>query len=194
MQYYDAKLLATAADRSQWPDSDLPEVMFAGRSNAGKSTLINSLVNRKKLAYTGKTPGKTRLLNFFEVDGRIVFCDSPGYGYAKGITASAEAFSELIDPYIKERGQLKALILVLDIRRTPNEDDLLMAEYARACDLPLIPVCMKADKLSRGAGIQACAKIAKALGVDPKDIARVSGTEKTGLETVWEKIEAVTAG
>ena len=193
MEFHNAKLLATAANRAQWPVSDLPEVMFAGRSNAGKSTLINTLVNRKKLAYTGKTPGKTRLLNFFEVDGRVVFCDSPGYGFAVGGNDTAELFSELIDPYMKEREQLKALVLVLDIRRTPNDDDLLMVDYARASHLKVIPVCMKADKLSRGAGIQAAAKIAKALQVPVNACVRVSGTDKTGLEDVWNAINAVTA-
>ena len=193
MQYHDVKLLATAADRSQWPDSSLPEIMFAGRSNAGKSTLINTLVNRKKLAYTGKTPGKTRLLNFFEIDGRYVFCDSPGYGYAVGGDSSAESFQKLIDPYMHERETLKGVVLVLDIRRTPNEDDLLMRDFARESGLKLLPVCMKADKLSRGAGIQAAAKIAKLLEVTPKDICIVSGTEKTGIEQVWNQIEAIAA-
>ena len=193
MQYHDVKLLATAADRSQWPDSSLPEIMFAGRSNAGKSTLINTLVNRKKLAYTGKTPGKTRLLNFFEIDGRYVFCDSPGYGYAVGGDSSAESFQKLIDPYMHEREPLKGVVLVLDIRRTPNEDDLLMRDFARESGLKLLPVCMKADKLSRGAGIQAAAKIAKLLEVTPKDICIVSGTEKTGIEQVWNMIEAIAA-
>lgn len=193
MQYHDVKLLATAADRSQWPDSSLPEIMFAGRSNAGKSTLINTLVNRKKLAYTGKTPGKTRLLNFFEIDGRYVFCDSPGYGYAVGGDSSAESFQKLIDPYMHERETLKGVVLVLDIRRTPNEDDLLMRDFARESGLKLLPVCMKADKLSRGAGIQAAAKIARLLEVTPKDICIVSGTEKTGIEQVWNQIEAIAA-
>ena len=193
MQYHDVKLLATAADRSQWPESNLPEIMFAGRSNAGKSTLINTLVNRKKLAYTGKTPGKTRLLNFFEIDGRYVFCDSPGYGYAVGGDSSAESFQKLIDPYMHERETLKGVVLVLDIRRTPNEDDLLMRDFARESGLKLLPVCMKADKLSRGAGIQAAAKIAKLLKVTPKDICIVSGTEKTGIEQVWNQIEAIAA-
>ena len=193
MQYHDVKLLATAADRSQWPESNLPEIMFAGRSNAGKSTLINTLVNRKKLAYTGKTPGKTRLLNFFEIDGRYVFCDSPGYGYAVGGDSSAESFQKLIDPYMHERATLKGVVLVLDIRRTPNEDDLLMRDFARESGLKLLPVCMKADKRSRGAGIQAAAKIAKLLKVTPKDICIVSGTEKTGIEQVWNQIEAIAA-
>ena len=193
MQYHDVKLLATAADRSQWPDSSLPEIMFAGRSNAGKSTLINTLVNRKKLAYTGKTPGKTRLLNFFEIDGRYVFCDSPGYGYAVGGDSSAASFQKLIDPYMHERETLKGVVLVLDIRRTPNEDDLLMRDFARESGLKLLPVCMKADKLSRGAGIQAAAKIARLLEVTPKDICIVSGTEKTGIEQVWNQIEAIAA-
>ena len=193
MQYHDVTLLATAADRSQWPESSLPEIMFAGRSNAGKSTLINTLVNRKKLAYTGKTPGKTRLLNFFEIDGRYVFCDSPGYGYAVGGDSSAETFQKLIDPYMHERETLKGVVLVLDIRRTPNEDDLLMRDFARESGLKLLPVCMKADKLSRGAGIQAAAKISKLLETAPDEICIVSGTEKTGIEQVWNQIETLAA-
>ena len=193
MEYHDVKLLATAANSSQWPESSLPEVMFAGRSNAGKSTLINALVNRKNLAYTGKTPGKTRLLNFFEVDGKVVYCDSPGYGYAKGGNDTALMFSSLIDPYMTRREQLKALVLVLDIRRIPNEDDLTMIEYARANHLAVIPVCMKADKLSRGAGIQAVAKIAAALGVPAGCCFAVSGPNKTGIEEVLAEIDQITA-
>lgn len=193
MEYHEVKLLATAAKQAQWPESSLPEVMFAGRSNAGKSTLINALVNRKNLAYTGKTPGKTRLLNFFEVDGKVVYCDSPGYGYAKGGNDTALMFSELIDPYMTQRAQLKALVLVLDIRRIPNSDDLTMIEYARANHLAVLPVCMKADKLSRGAGIQAVRKISEALDVPASSCFMVSGINKTGIESVLKEIEALTA-
>lgn len=192
MEYHEVKLLATAAKREQWPESELPEIMFAGRSNAGKSTLINALVNRKNLAYTGKTPGKTRLLNFFEVDQKVVYCDSPGYGYAKGGNDTALMFSQLIDPYMTQRDQLKGLVLVLDIRRIPNEDDLTMMEYARANHLPVLPVCMKADKLSRGAGIQAKAKIAKVLDVPAASCFMVSGPNKTGIEDVLSEIERIT--
>ena len=107
MQYHDAFLLKTAALETQWPVSDLPEIIFVGRSNAGKSTLINGLVNRKNLAYSGKTPGKTRLLNFFSVDNKVVFTDAPGYGYATSDRQSALAFAKLIDPYFAKRDQLK---------------------------------------------------------------------------------------
>ena len=188
MQYHDAKLLSSAADRSGWPDSDLPEIMFAGRSNAGKSSLINLLTNRKKLAYTGKTPGKTRLLNFFEVDGKMVFCDSPGYGYAKGGDRSVLSFSDLIDPYIREREQLKALVLVLDIRREPNGDDLLMKNYAEETGLALVPVCMKADKLSRNQQIRSLGIIAKTLGISKESCIPVSAVTRLGAEEVEKRL------
>jgi len=121
MQYHDAFLLKTAALETQWPVSDLPEIIFVGRSNAGKSTLINGLVNRKNLAYSGKTPGKTRLLNFFSVDNKVVFTDAPGYGYATSDRQSALVFAKLIDPYFAKRDQLKAMIIVLDARRVPSK-------------------------------------------------------------------------
>ena len=194
MQYHEAKLLSSAADASGWPDSDLPEIMFAGRSNAGKSSLINLLTNRKKLAYTGKTPGKTRLLNFFEVDQRVVFCDSPGYGYAKGGTMSVLSFSDLIDPYIRERQQLKALVLVLDIRRVPNDDDLLMKNYAAETGLRLIPACMKADKLSRNQMIRSLGIIAKTLGIPKEDCIAVSAMTRLGCEEIEARLNEIIEG
>ncbi|MBR2759913.1 MAG: YihA family ribosome biogenesis GTP-binding protein [Solobacterium sp.] len=191
MQYHEAKLLSSAADESGWPDSDLPEIMFAGRSNAGKSSLINLLTNRKKLAYTGKTPGKTRLLNFFEVDDRVVYCDSPGYGYAKGGEMSVLQFSDLIDPYIRKRKQLKALVLVLDIRRVPNDDDQLMKQYAESAGLALIPACMKADKLSRNQQIRSLSIIAKTLGIPRESCIPVSAVTRDGSELIEEKLNQI---
>ena len=128
MQYHEAEFLVSGASRAQWPDTQYPEVIFAGRSNAGKSTLINNLVNRKQLAYSGKTPGKTRLLNFFLIDNQMIFTDAPGYGYAKSDNESAKTFARIIDPYFKEREQLKAMVLVMDCRRIPNQDDIAMIE------------------------------------------------------------------
>ncbi len=192
MRSHQAQLLATAADFTQWPDSDLPEVIFAGRSNAGKSSLINALVNRKNLAYSGKTPGKTRLLNFFTVDGRVVFTDAPGYGYATSDRASALAFEKLIDPYFSAREQLKGLILVADCRRKPSEDDISMAEYARSKHLAVTVACTKADKISRSQLLTNMRVIAKDLGVSLSSVVPVSSVKKTGLEELWEKIDTMT--
>lgn len=188
MQYHDAKLLATAADKTQWPPESLPEIIFCGRSNAGKSTLINALVNRKNLAYSGKTPGKTRLLNFFTVDRKFIFTDAPGYGYATSDRASALQFEKLIDPYFRERKALKGMILVADARRVPNDDDITMVEYGRSTHKAIIIACTKADKLSHGALMTNMNKIAEVLGVNRKALVPVSSLKKQGIEDLWNEI------
>lgn len=188
MQYHDAELLATAAYESQWPNSTLPEIVFAGRSNAGKSTLINALVNRKNLAYSGKTPGKTRLLNFFVVDKKVVFTDAPGYGYATSDAKSAMAFGKLIEPYFNKRKQLKGMILVLDARREPSEDDIAMIEYGRATHLHIIVACTKTDKISRGKFLANAQKIANKLNLPVKALIPVDSIKKKGLDEVWKAI------
>ena len=189
MQYHDAKLLTTAASQNQWPDTEYPEIVFAGRSNAGKSTLINALVNRKNLAYSGKTPGKTRLLNFFLVDNRVVFTDAPGYGYASGNTASAAAFGKLIDPYFAKRKQLKGMVLVLDSRREPNDDDITMVEYGRAAKLSVIVACTKADKISRNVLLANMKKNAEILGIPVRSMVPCASLKKEGMDALWEMID-----
>lgn len=193
MDSHIVHFLGSAAQVSQWPDSSLPELLFAGRSNAGKSTLINALVNRKNMAYTGKTPGKTVLLNFFEVDGRVVFTDAPGYGYAEGGTRRLKDFGVLLEPYFNQRKQLAGVILVLDSRRTPNEDDLSMIAAAQAHHLPVLAACTKADKLSHGALDRQLQVIARTGNLPRMALIPVSGLRKTGLDRLWEEINRILA-
>lgn len=192
MQYHDAKLLATAANTAQWPESDKPEIIFVGRSNAGKSSLINTLVNRKNLAYSGKTPGKTRLLNFFLIDNRVVFTDAPGYGYAIRDVESAKKFSRLIDPYFRIREQLKGMVIVADARRVPSSDDITMVEYGRSAHLNILVACTKADKLSRSQLLRNMKVIRETLGVGADSLVPCSSADKTGMEELWQKIDAMT--
>ncbi len=188
MQYHEAEFLVSGAGRAQWPDTQYPEVIFAGRSNAGKSTLINNLVNRKQLAYSGKTPGKTRLLNFFLIDNQMIFTDAPGYGYAKGDNESAKTFARIIDPYFREREQLKAMVLVMDCRRVPNQDDIAMIEYAKHAHLAILVVLTKIDKLTRSAMLQNCTKIANILQVNKSVLLPYNGLNKQGIDEIWERI------
>ncbi len=189
MQYHEVRFTGSAVNQNQWPETNYPEIVFAGRSNAGKSSLINALVNRNNIAYSGKTPGKTRMLNFFEVDEKYSFADAPGYGYAAGNKDTADTFSRLMDPYFARREALKLVILVLDIRRIPNADDLLMLDYARQAGIPLLAVCTKSDKLSNNQIFNQKQKILKTLDLQADHLAVCSPLKKENLEQVWEKIE-----
>ncbi len=188
MQYHEVRFLGSAARREQWPVSDLPEVLFAGRSNAGKSSLINAICGRKNIAYTGKAPGKTVLLNFFEVDRRMILTDAPGYGYAKGGTRRAADFGALLEPYFIERKNLRLLVLVLDIRRIPSADDLTMIQAADAAQLPILAVCTKADKLSKNAALNQMAQIQMVTGIAKNSLVPVSNVKRTGFDTLNAKL------
>lgn len=191
MQYHEAEFLLSGAQQSQWPSENLPEAVFAGRSNAGKSSLINALVNRKNLAYAGSTPGKTRLLNFYRIDQMVIFTDAPGYGYAKDNRSSAETFAKLMDPYFRHRANLKAMVLVADGRRKPNQDDILMCDYARQSHLAIIVAMTKCDKLSHSAMIANKRIIASELGISESQIFPCDSLKKQGTEELFARIEEV---
>ncbi len=138
-----------AVDFEDFPEASLPEFLFMGRSNVGKSTLINTLCRRKNLAYTSSNPGKTQTLNFFEADKRFYIVDAPGYGYAKVSKKKQALFGKMLEHYLLKRPTLKHVFLLVDFRHPPTDDDLLMAEFYMHYNIPFTIVATKTDKVSK---------------------------------------------
>ncbi len=149
IQAHHAQLIISAAHVHQFPDTTQKEVVLAGKSNVGKSSLINSLANRKRLAYVGQRPGKTRLLNFYALNDDLMIVDVPGYGYANRSKAEQNQYGVLMDGYFAERSQCVGAIVVVDIRRGIAADDELMIQFLQDHQIPLCLVLSKSDKLSR---------------------------------------------
>ena len=189
MEIKQSSLLQSAVRKDQWPQLELPEVIMVGRSNAGKSSFINALCNRKNLAYVGKQPGKTRILNFFLINKDYVLVDAPGYGYAIASHKTTVDFGDMMEEYFQSRSQCKGMIMILDIRRKPSSDDLSMLEYARYYNVPCLFVLTKADKISNNEKFKQKQMIAKTLEVDPKQLVIVSSEKKVGIEQAWERME-----
>ncbi len=145
----DAAFLKSAFDESQYPPPDNSEVAFAGRSNVGKSSLLNTLVNRKNLARTSSTPGRTQALNFFRVNNRFTFVDLPGYGYARVSREVKKSWRGMVEAYLRNRPNLKAVVVIVDIRRDLEEDDRSLMEWLKEEGENVIPVLTKVDKLTR---------------------------------------------
>ena len=140
----------SAASKKQYPENDWPEIALAGRSNVGKSSFINTLLNRKNFARTSGQPGKTQLLNFYNIDDQLHFVDVPGYGYARVSKKEREKWGKMIEEYLTTRENLKAVVSLVDIRHEPSEDDLMMYEFLKYYHIPVILVATKADKVPRG--------------------------------------------
>ena len=139
----------SAVKESQYPKDNLPEIALAGRSNVGKSSLINTLLKRKNLARTSSQPGKTQTLNFYLVNDDFYLVDVPGYGYAKVSQKRRQEFGEMIQDYLETRSNLKGLIILIDSRHEPTKDDIAMYEYAQYLNIPILVVCTKMDKIKK---------------------------------------------
>ncbi|MCD7839873.1 MAG: ribosome biogenesis GTP-binding protein YihA/YsxC [Erysipelotrichaceae bacterium] len=186
---HKSQYILSAAWKSQWPTHDLPEICLAGRSNVGKSSLINTICNHNGLAKVSGTPGKTRTLNFFNVNDEICLVDVPGYGYAKVNDKIQESFGEMIDTYLRNRTQLKGLILIVDYRHKPTQDDIQMYDYAKYYEIPVILVATKEDKLKRNDLKKNEKLIKETLDFDHKDVfIPFSALKKTGIDSLWEAI------
>ncbi len=145
----DSEFITSAVRKSQYPDTGFPEVAFVGRSNVGKSTIINAITNRRKLAKVSNTPGRTRLVNFFLINGAAMLVDLPGYGYAKISKTAKASWGKIIEDYIINSPNLKKFILLVDSRHKPTEDDRLMLDYLRYYNKEVMIVGTKLDKLKR---------------------------------------------
>ena len=183
-----AEFITSAARKSQYPPAALPEIAFAGRSNVGKSSLINTLVNRKHLVKTSSTPGRTQLINFFDVNGKLTFVDLPGYGYAKVPISIRKKWGPMIETYLSTRKTLKGVVIIMDIRRVPREEELNLIHWLEHFSIAKILVLTKTDKLSKTKMIKQQETIVRALEVEKNDAILFSAKTRRGKDAVWDAI------
>ena len=191
MDVHNVEMVMSAVSASQYPTDGKPEIALVGRSNVGKSSLTNTLIQRKNFARTSSQPGKTQTLNFYDVEDKLYFVDVPGYGYAKVSKAQREAFGVMIEEYITSRKQLRGVISLVDALHEPSEDDISMYEWLHYYNIPILVVATKSDKISRGKFNKAESVIKKALGFDNEDsdFQFFSSETKYGKDEVWHWIE-----
>jgi GTP-binding protein len=178
-----AELVVSASQPSQFPQEMRPEVAFIGRSNVGKSSLINSLLSQRRLAYISSTPGRTQQINFFLINQSFFFVDLPGYGYAKISRALRESWKKLIEGYLKGRKQLAITVLIIDSRIGPTQQDLQKLHWLQQNSLPFFIVSTKADKLSK-VELQKSLKHTQSFSIDTSVVA-YSAVERTGHDQAW---------
>lgn len=192
MKIDSAEFVKSAPSIENCPAGDLPEIALAGRSNVGKSSFLNSMVNRRGLARTSNTPGRTRLINFFEINKTFYFVDLPGYGYAKVPQKMKMVWGESIQKYLENRKNLMAVILLLDIRHNPTEMDNQLYSFLSSVQLPVITVATKADKLSNNQAINQLRLIRDVLEMDVETtLVPFSAKTGRGREETWQLIETV---
>jgi GTP-binding protein len=185
-----AELVAVAVKRAQYPEDGMKEIAFAGRSNVGKSSLINLLLNRKKLARTSSSPGKTRTINFYQINDAFRIVDLPGYGYAKVSRSVTENWGDMIEAYLSNRHGLLKVIQLLDMRHTPTEQDVQMYQWLKHYGLDGIVVGTKADKISRNDLVKNSMIIRKTLGLSDTDLLLpVSVLNRTGWEALITELD-----
>jgi GTP-binding protein len=190
MKVTTADIVISAVRPNQYPDTQLPEIALAGRSNVGKSSFINKMLNRKALARTSSKPGKTQTLNFFLINEQIFYVDVPGYGYAKVSKKEREAWGKMIETYITTREQLRAVVLLVDLRHSPTEDDVMMYDFLKHYGIPVIIVATKADKIPKGKWEKHAKVVSDKLQIEEGDeLILFSSETGMGKEKAWSVID-----
>jgi len=192
MKILSAEFITSATKPDQYPLVKYPEMAFAGRSNVGKSSLINTLVNRKRLVKTSSTPGRTQLINFFDINNLVTFVDLPGYGYAKVPTAVRKKWGPMIETYLSSRRTLKGVVVIMDIRRIPRQEEHELIEWLKYFSIDGILVLTKTDKLSKPKRLKQHIAIAEALAIDPDELILFSAKSRQGRDAVWNAINSLT--
>jgi len=187
-----SEFITSAVAPSHYPPASLPEIAFAGRSNVGKSSMINKLINRRRLVKTSSTPGRTQLINFFLVNNALSFVDLPGYGYAKVPKSVTKKWGPMIETYLSTRSTLRGVVLIMDIRRIPGTDELNFTDWLSHFGIPSILVLTKADKLSKTKQKKQQLAIAEALSADKDDLILFSAKSGQGKDAVWKNIQMIT--
>lgn len=173
------------------PPEALPEIAFVGRSNVGKSSLLNTLVRRKAFARVSRTPGRTQEVNFFDINHQFIFVDLPGYGYARVAKTKRHEWQPLIDAYLRNTDQLRGVVVLMDVRRDPTDDDVAMLEYLAELEIPALVAITKIDKLGKQARREAIANILSVTGLDEEQVIPCSAQTGEGRDEIAEAISSL---
>lgn len=191
MKIRSSEIVVSAINKNQYPDEGLPEIALVGRSNVGKSSATNALLNRRNFARTSQTPGKTRTINFYKINNEFYFVDLPGYGYAKVSKSEKDKWGVIMERYLQDRQELCAIFLLVDIRHEPTNDDVMMYEWIKHFGYNCVVIATKADKISRGQYQKHISIIRKKLQLEKDEkVIPLSSSKKTGVEDVWNEIIA----
>ena len=191
MQVNNPKFYISAVSKKQYPTKGMPEIVLAGKSNVGKSSFINTLINRKSLARTSSEPGKTRQINFYDIDSKFYFVDLPGYGYSKMSKKEQESVGKFIEEYLFTRKNISLIILILDIRHKPTQNDIIMYEYIKSTNLPFVILLNKADKIAITKVESVLKERKNDLGLLNENITILpfSSERKIYSDEIWKEIE-----
>ena len=191
MKIRSSEIEVSAIRKEQYPKEGLPEIALVGRSNVGKSSATNALLNRRNFARTSQTPGKTRTINFYKINNEFYFVDLPGYGYAKVSKSEKDKWGVIMERYLQDRPELCAIFLLVDIRHEPTNDDVMMYEWIKHFGYNCVVIATKADKISRGQYQKHMSIIRKKLQLEKDEkVIPLSSSKKTGVEDVWNEIIA----